>query len=101
MTPAPLAPELSLAGDTLTLRGPMTLGHARALELAGAKTLPGGTVIADLAAVAAIDSSALAVLLSWQRVQQQQGGLLAVRAAPEALLSLATVYGVGDLLAWV
>ena len=103
---APVRPEVSLQGDTLSLHGPMTLLHARALELAGAKALQGevlavtARLVADLAAVTAVDSSALAVLFALQRALQQRGGSLAVRAAPDALLSLAKVYGVEDQLVW-
>ena len=94
------APELALAGEVLTLRGAMTLAHARRLEVAGGELLRGGAVTVDLAAATEIDSSALAVLFAWQRAQTKGGGSLVVRAAPAALLSLAKVYGVGDQLAW-
>ena len=100
MTLAAPAPVVTLQGDTLALSGPMTLAQARRLEVSGAETLPGGAVVVDLAAVTEIDSSALAVLFSWQRVQQAKAGSLRVRAAPEALLSLAKVYGVDDQLVW-
>ena len=98
--PAQVQPGVTLQGDILALNGPMTLAYARGLEIAGAETLQGGAVIVDLAAASEIDSSALAVLFSWQRIQLERAGSLSVRAAPEALLSLAKVYGVDDQLVW-
>lgn len=95
------APQMTLAGDILSLRGAMTLSYARQLELEGEAVLRGAAVTVDLAAATDIDSSALAVLFAWQRTQQKHAGSLAVRAAPEALRSLAGVYGVSDQLTWV
>lgn len=95
------APEVALSGELLSLRGAMTLAHARQLEVAGGEVLRGGAVTVDLAAATEVDSSALAVLFAWQRAQHKAGGSLAVRAAPAALLSLAKVYGVSDQLVWI
>lgn len=92
--------QVTLTGDVLSLHGAMTLTHARRLADAGAAMLSGGTVTVDLQAASEIDSSALAVLFSWQRTQRQQGGSLSVRAAPESLQTLARVYGVDDQLVW-
>lgn len=101
LAPTQQTPEITLEGDTLSLRGAMTLAYARQLELGGDAVLRGAAVTADLAAATEIDSSALAVLFAWQRSQQKHAGSLSVRAAPEALRSLAQVYGVSDQLTWV
>lgn len=101
LSPTQPAPEIALDGDTLSLRGAMTMAYARQLELDGEAVLRGAAVTVDLAAATEIDSSALAVLFAWQRTQQKSSGSLSVRAAPEALRSLAKVYGVADQLTWV
>jgi phospholipid transport system transporter-binding protein len=89
----------------LTLSGPLThreaprilregeaqLGHAQA---SGAATLR-----VDCAGLSQVDSSALAVLLSWQRTAQAAGVALDIAGAPRALSNLATLYGVESLLA--
>lgn len=100
-SPNQQAPEITLAGETLSLRGPMTMAYARQLELDGEAALRGAAVTVDLAAATEIDSAALAVLFAWQRTQQKRAGSLSVRAAPEALRSLAKVYGVADQLTWI
>lgn len=50
----------------------------------------------DLQQVSDVDSSALAVLLAWHR--QWQGTPLTLVAAPAALINLAQLHGVAELL---
>jgi len=52
----------------------------------------------NLAAVDAVDSCALAVLLAWVRAARAAGHQLRVHAAPAALVSLAELYGVSELV---
>lgn len=52
----------------------------------------------DGAALVHFDSSAVALLLACRRLAQKQGRRLVFQAMPEKLLSLATLYGVADLL---
>jgi phospholipid transport system transporter-binding protein len=56
------------------------------------------TVIADASALARFDSSALAVLLECRREAQLAGKTFSVRALPARLRSLASMYGVAELL---
>ncbi|MBO4228666.1 lipid asymmetry maintenance protein MlaB, partial [Bradyrhizobium neotropicale] len=53
----------------------------------------------DCAGLSQVDSSALAVLLSWQRTAQDAGITLDIAGAPQALSNLATLYGLESLLA--
>jgi len=94
-------PDIEWQASMLKVRGAMTLAQARAFEESGLSGLKGGTMTVDLSAATELDSSALAVLFSWQRAQQRQGGTLAIASAPEALQTLARVYGVTDQLSWV
>jgi phospholipid transport system transporter-binding protein len=55
-------------------------------------------VIADASALVRFDSSALAVLLECRREAQVAGKTFSVRALPVRLRSLASMYGVAELL---
>ena len=57
-----------------------------------------GDTAFDLSAVRTCDSSAVAMLLAWQREAQARGSELQLSGLPPGLLSLATVYGVAPLL---
>ncbi|AEG67846.1 lipid asymmetry maintenance protein MlaB [Ralstonia solanacearum] len=89
----------------LTLSGPLTHREAPRILREGEAQLSqasqAGTVAVqvDCAGLSQVDSSALAVLLSWQRTAQATGIALDIAAAPEALRNLATLYGVDALLA--
>lgn len=85
-------------GQRLRVEVPMLIGNARALSERGAALLPDGEAIIDLSAVADADSSALAVLFSWARVQQAKSGSLRVEGAPRGVVALAEMYGVVDLI---
>ena len=97
------SPKVTLQDATLRVSGAMTMDHANALEIQGAvllrqAKLPAARV--DLSATEELDSSALAVLFSWQRLQASTSGELSVVFAPEALHTLVRLYGVGDALHW-
>ena len=55
-------------------------------------------VVVDAGALATFDSSALAVLLECRRVALYEGRGFMVKALPPALVSLAGLYGVQQLL---
>lgn len=82
----------------LAVSGDMTLETAHALLAEGVAALTQGEASFDLAAVAEIDSSGLAVLFGWLRAARAQGKSLRIANPPRNLLSLAEVYGVGELL---
>lgn len=58
----------------------------------------GSAVQADAAALQRFDSSALAVLLECRREALKAGKTFAVKAMPARLHTLASLYGVADLL---
>ena len=58
----------------------------------------GERVEVDAAALQRFDSAALAVLLACRREAMAVGKRVAVRAMPERLRTLATLYGVAELL---
>lgn len=80
--------------------GVESIGMENAPQVAelGRAAIAGGDAHVDLSGVARCDSSAIAVLLEWQRAAAAQGLALTVQGVPAALRSLATVYGVTEVL---
>lgn len=76
------------------------IGMATAAQVAelGRAAIERGDAQFDFSGVVRVDSSAVAVLLEWQRTAAARGMTLEVIAPPAGLVSLATVYGVDSLL---
>lgn len=77
---------------------PMLTENARALHEAGCALFPAPVVTIDLSAVSAADSSALAVMLGWQRKAQEARSDIRFTGLPSGVQSLARLYGVLELL---
>ncbi|WP_168795393.1 STAS domain-containing protein [Paraburkholderia aromaticivorans] len=77
-----------------------TLIHAsaNAALAAGLQRIAAGANGVDCAPLAQFDSSALAVLLAWQRAAQARGAAFEIVNLPAGLASLAQAYGVDILL---
>jgi phospholipid transport system transporter-binding protein len=90
------------ADDRLRVTVPMIIVNARALLEAGRGLLPSGKnaglTLLDLAAVSEVDSSALSVVFAWLRTAGERGVDLRLAHPPANLISLATLYGVSELL---
>jgi len=89
---------IEVADDRLRVTVPMTMANATALEARGLAFLAAAGGVVELAEVRELDSSALAVIFSWQRAAALAGKEVRIAHAPENLLSLAALYGVADLL---
>jgi phospholipid transport system transporter-binding protein len=76
----------------------LTLANARAALADGLAAIAAGQREFDLSRVAAVDSSAVAVVLAWKRAASAAGSELVIANAPESLHSLAQLYGVAGLL---
>jgi phospholipid transport system transporter-binding protein len=76
------------------------LTHASANEAlaTGLARIAGGARGVDCAPLTQFDSSALAVLLAWQRAANARGTALEIVNLPAGLASLAQAYGVDTLL---
>ena len=85
-------------GDRMLVSGPVTLATVSALLDAGLEQLRSGARIVDLAEVAELDSSLIAVVLAWLRDAQRAGRPLALDHPPQGFSTLAQLYGVSDLL---
>jgi phospholipid transport system transporter-binding protein len=86
----------------LVLPADLTRNQASAclqMLVQGLKALKGEAVVVDATALTRFDSSALAVLLELRRESLAHGKNLRIRALPERLRDLATVYGIAELLA--
>ncbi|HEY4299179.1 MAG TPA: STAS domain-containing protein [Paraburkholderia sp.] len=77
-----------------------TLTHesAKAALAAGLQRIAAGASGVDCAPLAQFDSSALAVLLAWERAAQARGVKFEIVNLPAGLASLAQAYGVDTLL---
>ncbi|CAG4919246.1 STAS domain-containing protein [Paraburkholderia gardini] len=76
----------------------LTHASAKAALAAGLARIAGGATGVDCALLAQFDSSALAVLLAWQRAASERGAPLDIINLPAGLASLAQAYGVDTLL---
>lgn len=76
----------------------MSLANAAPLAALGIEAIQRGDASFDLSAVRTCDSSALVVLLAWQRTAQAAGRSIEVTGVPDDMLSLAKVYGVNHIL---
>jgi phospholipid transport system transporter-binding protein len=84
--------NLMLSIDALTFQ------TAREALEQGAAAIKAGSTVIDLGNVHSTDSSGVAVLLAWQRKARAARQALAYVNVPPSLLSLASLYGVDDLL---
>ena len=76
----------------------LTHASANAALAAGLQRIAAGANGVDCAPLTQFDSSALAVLLAWQRAAQARGAAFEIVNLPAGLASLAQAYGVDILL---
>lgn len=86
------------SGEAVRVSGTMRLTEAARLLAEGEHHLGQGGRIFDLSAVDAVDSSALAVLLGWQRSADRRKISIRFTGAPANIRALAELYGLSDLL---
>lgn len=72
--------------------------NAASLQQLGEAAIRDGDSWFDLSAVKRCDSSAVALMLAWQRAAHARGLKLELEAVPASLCSLATLYGVNSLI---
>lgn len=76
----------------------MTFDNARVALEEGLRAIAGGAVAINLAGVTVVDSSAVAVLLAWQRAALEKSVTLMFDYPSHSLSGLAELYGVAALL---
>jgi phospholipid transport system transporter-binding protein len=85
-------------GERMRVSGALTLASVAAdLELGKAAIAEGARSV-DLGEVGELDSSALALLLAWLREAKRLGRGLEFSNLPQGLTTLASLYGVAELL---
>ena len=90
---------VKLEGDRLVIDGPIVMANVASLRAAGeAYIAQRGVSTLDLSRVTEIDSSALALVLAWQRGAAKVGRVLGVSGAPQGLKTLAELYGVSSFI---
>lgn len=93
---------IELAGNRIEVSGDVLIDTSTAVWLAGNEALPKALaasreIVFDWSKVSAVDSSALSVVFGWLRAVDGNGQAK-IANPPAELLSLAEVYGVGELL---
>lgn len=76
----------------------LTFQNARTVLEQGCAAVRSGETVIDLANIKTADSSAVAVLLAWQRSAAHAGTKLTYVNIPPSLSSLAALYGVDSFL---
>jgi len=89
---------ISREDGRLVVRGRLTIETVPALFESGLQHLAEEDLLVDMAQVEAVDSAAVSMLLGWSRAAQRSQRTLRVTGLPADLLSLATLYGVADML---
>lgn len=82
----------------MVVHGNLTIETVPVLFETGLQYLASEDFQLDLSRVDAVDSAAVSMLLGWARAAQRTQHELRVKGLPEALLSLADLYGVAEML---
>jgi phospholipid transport system transporter-binding protein len=90
---------ISMRGDVIVVEGELTIETVPAMVSALSAHLRKGEAQAvDLSGVSDVDSSAVALLLEWQRQAGAVGSSMTWSSVPSSLENLAKLYGVQELL---
>ncbi|MFZ6845608.1 STAS domain-containing protein [Undibacterium sp. RuTC16W] len=76
----------------------INLQNAVSVAQAGLSEIAKGETVFDMSALAVVDSSAVAIMLDWQRTASLAGKAMEFHSVPANLLSLISLYGVAELL---
>jgi phospholipid transport system transporter-binding protein len=85
-------------GDLFCVQGPVTMSNVEAVLEEGRRVFDGSHVRIDMSAVSEVDSSALSLVLQWLRDAARSGRRLTFLSLNDNMRSLATLYGVSELI---
>lgn len=91
-------PQIEKIGDSLRVSGAMTVENVNALLAESNAMFSAKNLQMDLAAVDEVDSAAISLLFEWLRQAHARKTRLVFVNLPSNLVSLATLYGVLDLI---
>ena len=87
-------------GSVMRVSGPLTIASVGALADAGRQQFGDGPeLIVDFGGATDVDSAALSIMFEWQREARRRNMRISFRSLPANLESLATLYGVSELMA--
>ena len=89
---------ITWSGDRMMVSGDVTMSTASALFAEGLKSLENNAVVVDLSQLGKVDSSAASLMLVWLRAAKLKQINLRFEKVPANLLSLASLYGVAELM---
>jgi phospholipid transport system transporter-binding protein len=92
-------PEMVLReGGELRVEGAVTIVTVVGMVARGAALFNHDNQVVDLGGVTEVDSSAVSMLLEWQREGKRHGRRMRFTNTPPKLQSLVRLYGVADLV---
>ena len=87
-------------GTVVRVSGPLTIASVGVLADAGRQQFgDGADLVVDLAGATEVDSAALSLLFEWRREARRRNMRISFRSLPASLQSLATLYGVSEIIA--
>jgi len=89
---------ISCDGDRCMLQGPVNIGNVVTVLEEARQLLTAPHVTIDLAGLTEVDSTTVSLLLEWRRAAQRENRKISYTNLPDNLKSLATLYGVTELL---
>jgi phospholipid transport system transporter-binding protein len=89
---------IACADGRCRVEGPLTIENITRVLEESERLFTTHEIIVDLAAVTDVDSSAVSLLLQWQRAARTGGRTIQYVNLPPNLKSLAALYGVADLI---
>ena len=90
--------QIQESGGGLRICGPLRFDSVATLREAGIRLIRDGARVVDLGAVERADSSALALLMEWERAAAGVGGSLKFVSVPEQLRQIASLSEMDQVL---
>jgi phospholipid transport system transporter-binding protein len=84
----------------LSVRGPVTIDNVVVVAERGVGLFDREDLIIDLGQITQVDSSAVSVLLQWEREARRRNRQIRFKNVPQKLQSLIRLYGVSELIHW-
>jgi phospholipid transport system transporter-binding protein len=94
----PAAAALQVVTGRWQVSGALSMDTVEAVLVASTSIALPQDGIVDLTAVDRVDSAGVALVLAWARRSANEGSKIAFTGIPESMRSLATLYGVEELL---